>query len=825
MPSIFPWLVLGFAAGMVLGSWFLLPEPFPGVPALLVLLLVALGRRLGRRFRWGLFVLLFASLGALHSTRILPRDFPRDHVIHLVGTEVVDLEGIVIQAPEIRQERTRLVLEARRVFRQREPSRVQGNILITVGRGGEGFRYGDRIRVRTRLRAPEPPGNSGGFYWCKHLALQGILVQGFVQDAWEVLLVRHNQGGGLRQGVEAIRREFSNAIRQEFPTPAREIILSLVTGEAWSLPPSWRNAFAALGLSHLLAISGLNFGILALIGYGCVRWLLIRSAWVTLRVPVDKMAWLLTIPVLLAYGGIAGMGPSVQRALIMILALALALILDRLRGLYHALSLAALIILLIHPGSIFDISFQLSFLAVLGILYAVPRWHELLLKRDPLDALEPEPRWRRWWRGLAILGMTSLAALLATLPVSILHFHLVPLLALPANLVMVPVVNVLLQPLALAGCAMLLVWEASGLWILWVCAWLTDWVAQGIAWGATWSGGIYLPTPRPWEVVLFYSLCVGLCNLPKARWVRWATLGAALGLVSLWVGEGIQRNLEKGLRVHCLSVGNGMSILVEGPGGKRMLLDGGGSYEERVDPGAFQVAPLLWHRRIMGLDRLLVSHPHPDHVGGLRFILGAFRVRELWDNGDRPPTEIYQDFQQAAAKAKLTPRALHRGMSWQMGEARVEVFHPPAEWRAVPGKSLASRINNGSAVLRISLGDISFLLPGDIEAEVEAVLVAQGGLASTVLVAPHHGSRTSNTRPFLQAVSPRCAVVSAQEGPAGILHRDVLARYQEMGVQLFHTGRDGMVSFTTDGKRLRVETYLSKQRLEIPTSFGLGAAK
>jgi competence protein ComEC len=218
----------------------------------------------------------------------------------------------------------------------------------------------------------------------------------------------------------------------------------------------------------------------------------------------------------------------------------------------------------------------------------------------------------------------------------------------------------------------------------------------------------------------------------------------------------------------------------------------------------------------MGLDRLLVSHPHPDHVGGLRFILGAFRVRELWDNGDRPPTEIYQDFAKAAARARLAPRVLHRGMSWQMGEARVEVLHPPAVRAVMPGKSHASKVNNGSAVLRISLGDVSFLMPSDIEAEVEAMLAARGGLASTVLVAPHHGSRTSNTRPFLHVVSPRCVVVSAQEGPTGILHPEVLGRYQELGVQLFHTDRDGMVSFTTDGKRLRVETYLTKNAREIP---------
>jgi competence protein ComEC len=256
------------------------------------------------------------------------------------------------------------------------------------------------------------------------------------------------------------------------------------------------------------------------------------------------------------------------------------------------------------------------------------------------------------------------------------------------------------------------------------------------------------------------------------------------------------------------------------PGGERILVDGGGAYDDRVDVGALQVAPFLWHRRVLGMDRVILSHPHPDHMAGLAFILRAFRVRSLWDNGDRPVNAGYEAFRAAAGNKGLFPRTLNGGMGWRVGETLVEVLHPlPGEARSV-GKNGSSRRNNASLVLRVSLGKVSFLLPGDIEAESEEQLAARGGLESTVLVAPHHGSRTSSTEAFLKAVSPRFAVFSASSSPRGLGHGDVVARYRALGARVFHTGEDGLVSFVTDGKDLTVETHLSRRRETLLSSDG-----
>jgi competence protein ComEC len=489
MSTLFPALVVAFVAGLVVGSWLALPPQWVALPVGLLAALGLAARRGRGRLGWGLALLLFSSLGAFHAQRILPSSVPDGHLARWAGGGPVNLEGILVEAPDVRPDRVRLTLEAATLWEAGPPQSVSGLVVITVGEGGDRFRYGDRVRLRCRLRVPPPNGNPGGFDRRKHLALRGVLVQGFVPSAREILLLRHGQGSWLREQVEGVRGRISAAMRRELPTPAREFLLALVTGEAGGLPHPLREAFSFLGLSHLLAISGLNFGLLAVMVYGSVRWILLRSTMATLRFPVEKAAWIVAVPVLAGYGGIAGMGPSVQRALVMALALALVLILDRVRWMYHALALAALVILVFQPSAIYDLSFQLSFLAVLGILYGVPRWAGLLRSGDPLVRLEPVPRSRRWLHAAILLALTSAAAFFATFPVAALHFHLLPVLSLPANLITVPLVNFLVLPLALLGSGLFLMAEPLGTWILWIPAWIADGLIRGVEWGAAFSGG------------------------------------------------------------------------------------------------------------------------------------------------------------------------------------------------------------------------------------------------------------------------------------------------------------------------------------------------
>jgi competence protein ComEC len=816
-----PFAVVCFVAGLVAGSWFCVP-PWPLSLLAFTLVLILLVRpQVGGyvRLTWVILALLFGVLGAFHAHRLIPHGFPANHLVHLATGKMVDLEGVVLSTPKITADRTRFRLGNVRVYGRRGAVARHGAALITVEGDQTSIAYGDKLRFRCRLRIPEPQGNPGAFSWKRHLALQKIFVTGFVRDPRSILRLRRRQGNRLRSFVEGIRRRLATLFRQEFASPARELLLALVVGESWAVDNEWRETFAGLGVAHLLAISGLHLGILTLVGYCLSRRLLLWIPGVAVRVSVDKVAWGPTILLLVAYAGIAGMGTATLRALIMIVCLSMAFVLDRRRGLYHGVALAALIILLIQPAALYGLSFEFSFLAVLGIVYAVPKWREAMKRDDPPVSLQPQGRVRRCLDRILLLAMCSTAALLATLPVAILHFHRLPLGALPANLLLIPLVGLLILPVVLAGSALFLFLPDAGMAILRVGAWMLQQSAFGLKYGAGLLGtGWYLPEIRPWEVVLFYAACVGTCHLHRRRWAKWMTLAPILLLVGLWQGERCLRSLTKEIRLHCLSVGNGLAILIEGPGSASMLVDGGGTYDQRNDIGALLVAPVLWHRRLSRLDRVIATHPHPDHIGGLPYILKTFGIGSLWGNGDRPAVFCLQRLDDAARKRGCRLQILRGGDVWQVGEAKVEVLHPPEPLPSL-GKGRGSRTNNRSVVLRIVYGDVSFLLPGDIESEAEALLVLQDGLRSTVLIAPHHGSSSSSTKGFLDAVSPRYAVFSSRaESRRGVVDLEILQRYRERGVQVFTTGEDGMVTFTTDGRRLRVDTYLSHRSEEIKVS-------
>lgn len=806
---------MAFANGILLSKLFAVQELWPF--SCLVLLglwapLVLKGRRPAAQS--ALAVLVFLSLGGWHGQRMGLKGLASQDLLGSCRSGLCDLEGVLRKVPELRPDGTRLLLELETFFDGFEAKAIQGRLLLTVGEGGEQFRWGDRLRFKASLRLPDPQLNPGGLDRAGQLALQGINFLAFLPDAEHLLLMKRNGGNWVRQKMEDLRWDLTRLIRTQFPSPSKEVLLALVVGQAGAMPTQVRQAFATLGLSHLLAISGLHFGMVALCVYWFSKKLLSVWPWFLLRFAVHKMAWVITVPVLLIYGTVAGMAPSVQRSLIMVLALAAALILDRARRLVHALALAALIILVLDPSCIFELSFQLSFLAVLGILYGAPKLMSYLPQKKTSFFPGKKEILMSWWRRALLLVATTLAATLATMPLVVMRFHLVPLLGIPANLAGVPMIGCVLLPTALLGSFLYLIWESAGTALLWVAAWMADWAVKMILWGASIGGAIYVPTPKPWEIILFYLICMGVCSLGKIRWSGRVTVGLGLLLITAWGYEWSSRLSHAELKLHFISVGNGASVLIQAPGGENLLLDGGGNLEGRPDVGAVHVAPVLWEKRIMSLNRVILSHPHPDHLGGLLFIFQAFRVTQgLWDNGQHPNDPRYVEFLKAAQAAGLRSRSLCSGETWFMGQARLEFLHPPCEGFSARSKSRASETNNRSLVLKVAMGGFSFLLPGDVEAEAEKLLTERAQLASTVLMAPHHGSKSSSTEEFIRRVMPRIVIFSSKGGEGGLAHPLVFQRYKELGAEIFHTGEDGMVSIETDGLLLRLETYSTRRKI------------
>jgi competence protein ComEC len=321
--------------------------------------------------------------------------------------------------------------------------------------------------------------------------------------------------------------------------------------------------------------------------------------------------------------------------------------------------------------------------------------------------------------------------------------------------------------------------------------------------------------PNLFEILLFYSLIFFIFFIKGRSWA-----GIGVSVVALLILADIaywthRVHFNRDMRVTFLDVGQANSALVEFPGGKKMLIDGGGFPRDYFDVGKMVVAPFLWHSKILHIDYLVLSHPQSDHMNGLRFIAGHFNPDEFWYNGNQVKTASFRQLMaiiESKGIKKLFPSDLQRTRSIQ--GARVEVLHPKDDFCLTSSSSGARDLNNQSLVLKISFAGKTFLFPGDLEKEGEATLVSNHGgglLKSDVLLSPHHGSRNSSTREFLKQVRPRICVISSGEGNYfGFPHEQTLERLKEIECRVLRIDQIGAVQCSIGPNLFKIKTFLKR---------------
>jgi competence protein ComEC len=263
----------------------------------------------------------------------------------------------------------------------------------------------------------------------------------------------------------------------------------------------------------------------------------------------------------------------------------------------------------------------------------------------------------------------------------------------------------------------------------------------------------------------------------------------------------------KGMQVIFLDIGQGDCTLVEFPRGTRMLIDGGGFYGD-FDVGERVIAPLLWEKRILKIDYLVLTHPQPDHYKGLIFIARHFRPREFWHNGMESKSPTYEQLLETIRGKGITTVRVAEGFARTIAGVKVQALNPTEE-RTAGSTRKREGVNTNSLVLMVAFGNHRLLFTGDIDQQAEARLVRAGkGLRAQVIKVPHHGSKRSSTEPFIAKVSPHYAVISLGFGnPLHLPGKGVVERYTRLGCQVLRTDQDGAVTVQSDGKRLTVGSY------------------
>jgi len=642
---------------------------------------------------------------------------------------------------------------------------------------------GERWRLVVRLQRPYGNANPFGFDYEAWLLEQGVRATGYVRPAGSGNRRLDDWTPGASYALERARGWLRSRILDILAgQPYAGVIVALVIGDQRGIDQDDWDVFNRTGIGHLVSISGLHITMVASLAAWLMASLWRRSFWTTrqlpLRLPAHKVAVLSGAVVALAYVLLAGFGVPAQRTFYMLAVVALAAWLGRIAAASHVLCLALGIVVLLDPWAMLWPGFWLSFGAVAAILYACGgRLGE---------------RAHGWRATLRLAARTQWAVTLGLAPLTLLLFGQVSLVSPLANAVAIPVISLFVTPLALVGSVLPsplagLVLGVAHLALAWLVWLLEHLAAPGLA---VWTA----PAPAPWILVL--ALIGTAWMLAPRGWPRrWAGLAAWTPLLTQ-----LPAAPEAGrFTVTAFDVGQGMALLVE-TRHHRLLYDTGPAYAPGASAATRVILPYLRGRGIARLDTLVVSHSDLDHIGGAAGVLETVRIGALASSLSHAHPLV-----RAAAGQGLQRQRCAAGQAWRWDGVAFEMLGPAPASYADAGLKANAR----SCVLRVSAAGGAILLAGDIEAAQEASLLRAypDGLRADVLLAPHHGSGTSSSAAFLQAVAPRVGIF--QVGHRNRYRhpkKEVDQRYADLGIERLRTDRRGAITLQF-GPALAVDSY------------------
>ena len=693
----------------------------------------------------------------------------------------------------------------------------QGLVRVDVRARDVRVQAGDRVRVPAFTQPPPGYQNPGAYDLRANWQRQGIIAEVHVNDARRIAIEPSKLPQDLselapwlaakvRSTFGQLRRRWSQSLTEQVSGRTGQTLTALALGEHGSTDLAWNNWLVATGTAHIIAVSGSHLALVVWLMRTLLRFFVVRLLPNLLRRrPID--AWL-ALPCILtawSYALLTGSAGSTLRAAWMATVLLSARAVGLRPPLAESLGFAVFALLLVDPAVVADLGLLLSIAGVLGLAWA---------GGDNVDAALPLLQKLR--AHLIALWRSCLAPHALTAPIALLAFGSLPLLAPVANLLVVPYAGVIMLP-----CALLLT-----LWANCMQTPLINRVAQLLMQPIDWLVALPDWLWPVWRGQGTLSLCVGLlpmCLLAaywhRGRWLKRAVLLLCLTALAFFWQKHVDHVPYGHVRVTMLDVGHGDCTLLEFADDSVMLVDAGGFVGDDGAVGRLAVLPYLQRHRIRKIDRMVLTHGHPDHENGLLAVARAMPVGEFWWNGQQP---------HGAEHKNLMIELLHHGAKWRdfaayglpvqrsfrLGGVDIEVVWPPAD--QAPFLPVLD-FNDNSLVLQINAGHQKALLAGDIEESAELALVRSGVLQPvTLLKVAHHGSKTSSTDAFLDAVQPRLAIAGARPwGQLPFPHLPVVKRFAERVVPFWITdggwiqvelGGDGAVArqgqrtWSTSGK-------------------------
>ncbi|QNB46180.1 DNA internalization-related competence protein ComEC/Rec2 [Thermanaerosceptrum fracticalcis] len=715
-----------------------------------------------------LFLLCFVFFGALwYNLHCLPPDSYRHWL-----DEVVEGQGTVISYPRPGAAGLSFMVDLHRLSRGEQE--LPGGIRVLLRTKGDAqVLPGTVVGVRGKLSLPRQARNPGEFDYRQYLANGQIFYQLTTQDNGLTVI---SEGQGVRTWLAREREKIASHLAQIIPLKERGLLLGVLFGDKSGIPDTDYEAYQRAGVVHLFAVSGLHVGfVLGLV------WALL-SFW-EVR-PLFRL--LLGAGCLTVYFFLVGWTASIVRAIIMALVGLVALTVGKKQDLYTTLALAALIILVANPGELLQTGFQLSFVTTAGLIYLTPWLGNL---------------------GLGKILAPAVAAQLAGIPLGAYYFNQISLVAPFLNIIAVGAGGIIVG-LAMIGSILYFVWPPLGDPFFLGAGGLLYALSEFILWWGRqeWTG-LIVPTPPLALIVILYAflfLAPHLYNFipywrsffPPVYRQRILTAFIIIGITCfLWPHMGKTQ-------VVFLDVGQGDSIFIKTPGGKTILLDGGGTPGSDYSIGKQVLKPFLRRQGLRKIDLVIMSHSDTDHSEGLLEVIPYFNVGQIivppLEQGDK----VEEALLQVARKRNIPLNSVTAGQYIQVDDqVRLEVLHPDGEriWHG----------NNKSLVLKLIYQEAEWLLTGDIENEAIAYLLAQKeDLRADILKLPHHGSISSYSEEFYRQVGPWAVIVSAGINKFNHPHPRVRGYFSERGIPFYLTRDNGAIITWSKGRKIEARTFI-----------------
>ena len=722
---------------------------------------------------WGLFVLPYLRIPCaiccgiiwafLRADAILSNDLERS-----IEGETVIVTGRVISLPKILDSGVRFE------FQIDEMKSQNGGILKSPGKVRLGWyredvtiQPGEYWRLHVRLKRPYGFSNPGGFDYEAWLFQHRIRATGYIRNNEKNELLKNASIVSINHSRYLLRNLINQTDSGEFE---KSFLLALSLGDRSKISTSHWQILTQTGTSHLLAISGLHIGLVAGLFFVLGRWLWALSASLPLYLASQRFAALSGLLGALLYAALAGFSIPTQRALIMLSIWLLSRFFHRRFATGDVIAISLLTVLIIDPFAAMDVGFWLSFLAISIIAYGMTcRVHT------------NSSRWRNgWWKW----GRVQYLVAVGLLPMLVLWFQQYPLVGILANIVAVPYISLIVVPLMLIGVVLLQFYFPAGEFILHIA---------GQALGLFWPFLEYLstlefnlwqsasPSPLAFAAAMFGVL---ILLMPKGMPARW------IGI--FWLFPLLFPRLESpasgAFWLTQLDVGQGLAAVIQTQN-HSLIYDTGDRFSKRFNAGEAVIVPFLKHQQLQHPELLIVSHGDRDHIGGSKAVLIRY-----------PELHVLTSAVDRIEHTSIDNCIL--GQRWRWDGVDFEILNP-ASFKNYHG-------NNSSCVLRVSNGQHSVLLTGDIEQSVESRLINSipNKLTATVLIAPHHGSKTSSSLAFIDAVSPEIVVFSAgYRNRFGFPKQDIISRYESRQVKILNTARDGALLFRFENSEMIISRH------------------